>query len=58
LQGSNTYIADPRFVDLAAYNFHLLPDSPAIDAGAPDIQDADGSPSDLGAYGGPQGAHW
>ncbi len=25
--------ADPRFVDLTALDFHLLPDSPAIDAG-------------------------
>ena len=39
-------------------DFHLLPDSLAIDAGAPELLDADGSPADLGAYGGPQGAGW
>jgi hypothetical protein len=49
---------DPRFVDLFGHDFHLAEDSPCIDAGHPDLQDTDGGPSDLGAYGGPGGADW
>jgi hypothetical protein len=33
-------------------DFHLRPGSPAIDAGFEEITDHDGSPSDLGIYGG------
>jgi hypothetical protein len=32
--GQGEIIIDPRFVDLDAFDLHLLPDSPAIDAGA------------------------
>jgi len=37
-------------------DFHLLPGSPAIDAGDPDpaFNDPDGSRNDMGAYGGPE----
>jgi predicted outer membrane repeat protein len=50
---------DPRFVvyehQMAAseLDLRLLRGSPAIDAGNPELLDADGSRSDLGAYGGP-----
>lgn len=53
--GLSNMVLDPFFVDPVNKDFHLLPGSPAIDAGDPSILDADGSPSDLGAYGGPQG---
>ncbi len=56
--GVHNFVQNPLFTDLAAGDFHLLPGSPAIDAGSPEILDADGSPSDLGAYGGPEGAGW
>jgi hypothetical protein len=42
--------ADPLFVGDG--DFHLKPGSPAIDAGWKEITDHDGSPSDLGLYGG------
>lgn len=42
--------ADPVFVGDG--NYHLQPGSPAIDAGYKEITDHDGSPSDLGIFGG------
>lgn len=42
--------ADPMFVGDG--DFHLQPGSPAIDAGYKEITDHDGTPSDLGIYGG------
>lgn len=41
---------DPLFVNAAQRNYHLAPGSPAINAGSG--VDADGSPADMGAYGG------
>lgn len=54
----NNFNLDPQFVDPIKQDFHLLPSSPAIDAGDPSIFDADGSRSDLGAYGGMGGQGW
>ena len=48
-------VADPSFVDPAAGDFTLAAGSPAIDAGDPSILDANGSRSDMGAFGGPGG---
>jgi len=37
------------------WNFHLFPGSPCENTGDPDIRNAGGSRSDMGAYGGPNG---
>ncbi len=42
---------DPLFK--GKIDFHLLPESPAIDSGRPDFTDPDGGPCDMGIYGGP-----
>ena len=54
---------NPLFVSFAADgadgdDLHLTAESPLVDAGDPAILDADGGPSDIGAYGGPYGASW
>jgi hypothetical protein len=60
--GTNAQV-DPLHVDTSAaaslaWDLHLDTASPLIDAGDPSIQDADGSPSDISAYGGPGGGDW
>lgn len=55
-RGNNT--ADPGFAGLLLDgscddDLRLADDSALIDAGIPDVLDADGSTSDIGAYGGP-----
>ena len=52
------YSFDPLYADEAGGDYTLGSGSPAIDAGDPAILDADGSTSDLGAYGGPYGDSW
>ena len=47
-QGDHNLFSDP----MLTADFHLGPGSPAVDAGAPGMTDSDGSPIDLGAYGG------
>jgi len=37
---------------------HLSPASSSVVAGAPGVLDPDGSPSDIGAFGGPGAAGW
>jgi hypothetical protein len=51
---SNVY-ADPMFVDPWNGDLHLQKNSPCIDAGAPWVLDVDGTRSDIGAFGGPDG---
>ncbi|GEM_PF-4352988 len=56
--GSDGNVAvDPGFVDDEARDFTLQGGSELVDAGDPAIEDADGSRSDMGAYGGPE-ARW
>ncbi len=65
-QGEHDIIADPMFVNATAYtpppptkyDYHLQYGSPAIDAGAPWLLDADGSRSDIGVFGGPGGSSY
>jgi hypothetical protein len=42
---------DPKFAESDSFN--LAADSPLIDKGNPLITDPDGTPSDIGIYGGP-----
>jgi hypothetical protein len=46
---------DPQLMDSGCGDWHLSTTSPAIDAGPPSQTDADGSPADMGAFGGPDG---
>lgn len=47
--------ADHRMTDPESGDFTLGVGSPALDAGDPSVRDADGSRSDMGAFGGPNG---
>ena len=53
--GIGSISVDPRFVAPENGDFHLQPDSPAVDAGDPAAKDndTDGSRNDMGAFGGP-----
>ena len=51
LDGANNLTGDPGFADVSAYDFSLVPSSPARDAGDPfHSRDDDGSRADMGAY--------
>ena len=61
LTGTALLDVDPLYIDVTApspqdWDLHLQAGSPAIDAGLTSIVDVDASVSDLGAYGGPNGA--
>ena len=54
---------DPRFqsvasLDWSAWDLTLRPDSLLLGAADPALENPDGSPGDIGAYGGPRGASW
>jgi hypothetical protein len=54
---------DPMFLDISSpdaldWDLHLDFNSTLIDAGDPTVLDPDGSPSDIGAFGGPNAASW
>ena len=51
---------DPKFVNPGADDYHLQEGSPCIDAGIPGAAhaDPDGSPNDMGMYGGPFVRFW
>lgn len=57
-------VARPRFLgavldgDCDTDDLRLHPASPAVNAGDPLLHDPDGTPADLGAYGGPDAAGW
>ncbi len=62
-QGEHDIFLDPMFVNIPwpppyDYDYHLQYGSPAIDAGAPWLLDADGSRSDIGVFGGPGGSSY
>jgi len=55
---SASILADPDFMtDTGMGSYALSPTSPGIDAGAGD-PDPDGTPNDIGAFGGPEGDWW
>ena len=57
-----SYELDPSYTDLGGdawdWDLQMSSGSPLVDAGDPAILDADGSRSDMGAYGGPEGSSW
>jgi hypothetical protein len=55
LSSGGNLTVDPRFVDAAAGDFRLAAGSALVNAGDPAVLDVDGSRSDQGRYGGPQG---
>ncbi len=52
---STNISVDPMFMDIDNNDFHLQAYSPLINVGDPNILDKDGTRSDIGLYGGPNG---
>ncbi len=53
--GASGNLADePNFADPDQRDFHLIAPSVCIDTGSPGLSDRDGSPADMGYYGGPE----
>ncbi|WP_207689604.1 toxin TcdB middle/N-terminal domain-containing protein [Desulfonema limicola] len=50
--GEGALSGDPVFVNPATANYRLMPASPCVDSGKPDITDRNGTRSDMGCYGG------
>jgi hypothetical protein len=55
---SEPYYLDTSHPNPEHWDLHLASYAPLVDAGEAGIVDPDGSPSDIGAYGGPGGASW
>lgn len=57
---SSNIAVDPVFTSKSGHDYTLQAASPCVNAGDPDSarNDADGSRSDIGAFGGPGGAGW
>jgi hypothetical protein len=57
LDGGGNLAVAPLFAAPDLEDYRLAPDSPGIDAGdpSPAFNDPDGSPNDIGAFGGPDG---
>ena len=51
--GAGVLQVEPGFVAPGQGDFHLTPGSPCVNTGEPGWLDPDGSPADMGAYGGP-----
>ena len=56
--GEGNISTNPVFMNPYAGDFHLQQNSPCIDAGDPDMIDANGSRNDMGYYGGQQGVSY
>ncbi len=60
--GTTVWDLEPGFLEYdpegRPSNWHLTIGGNAVDRGAPDTLDLDGSPADLGAFGGPDGGAW
>lgn len=57
-----SYSLDPSYTDVSGdavdWDLRISAASPLVDAGDPSILDADGSRSDMGAFGGEEGGSW
>jgi len=61
--GAGSLLLAPMFLDetdevASGWDLHPAVDSPLVDAGRPGFVELDGSPRDIGPYGGPGGSQW